>query len=109
MANNNNGTGLLSLVTGIAIGALAGVLFAPDKGKNTRSKLSYQLDKYKEQLEEMIEELTDAKEPIVSGAKTEGQKVVADAVKHAQQLMNEVEALKKQVTNVTADKGTEKN
>lgn len=106
---NNNGTGLLSFVTGVAIGALAGVLFAPDKGKNTRDKLSYQLDKYKEQLEEMIEELTDGKEPIISGAKSDGEKVVADAVKHAQQLMNEVEALKKQVTNVTTDKSADKS
>jgi gas vesicle protein len=38
---------LMAFLSGAAIGAVLGILYAPDKGTNTREKLSYKLDKYK--------------------------------------------------------------
>ncbi|TDD99647.1 YtxH domain-containing protein [Flavobacterium cellulosilyticum] len=37
--SNNTGNSLIALVTGAVIGAGVGILFAPDKGSKTRSKL----------------------------------------------------------------------
>ena len=37
---NNTGTTILALLTGAAIGAGVGLLYAPDKGENTRKKLN---------------------------------------------------------------------
>ena len=45
---------LFAFVLGAAAGAIVGILYAPDKGTNTRDKLSYQLDKYKKQLEKLL-------------------------------------------------------
>ena len=36
----SSGKVLLGVLTGVAVGALLGVLFAPDKGWNTRKRIS---------------------------------------------------------------------
>ncbi len=95
---SNNQSGFWAFLTGLLIGSFAGVLYAPDKGKNTRDKLNYQLDKYKELLQQLIDDLVDGKvEPKLSEAKSAGKKVVSDAIDHAQKLMGEVDALRDQI------------
>ena len=84
---------LLAFVIGAATGAVIGILYAPDKGSNTRDKLSYQLDKYKKQLEELLEDFINGKDEISSSAKTEGQKVVSEARHKAEQLLSDVDDL----------------
>ena len=79
---------LLAFAIGAATGAILGILYAPDKGSNTRDKLSYQLDKYKKQLEELLEDLINGKMEISSEAKEEGEKVVSDARIKAEKLLN---------------------
>ncbi|NNK10390.1 MAG: YtxH domain-containing protein [Flavobacteriaceae bacterium] len=39
MSNNNTGNILLALLSGAAIGAGIGILYAPDEGKKTRKKI----------------------------------------------------------------------
>lgn len=95
--SNQSSNSFWAFLLGALAGALAGLLFAPDKGKNTRDRLSFQLEKAQENLRELVEELLSGKQEIASAAKSEGQKVISDAISQAQQLMKEMEELKGQI------------
>ena len=64
--------GSLLLLTGIALGAIAGLLLAPEEGAETRKKLWKKSKKIKKDLEEKAaeyqEKASDLKEKIVSAA-----------------------------------------
>ena len=55
----SKGSNLFAFLSGAAVGAIVGILYAPDKGENTRDKLSYRLDKYKEMLESLLEDIAE--------------------------------------------------
>jgi gas vesicle protein len=56
---NNNGNTILGILAGGAIGALLGILFAPDKGINTRQKVLDEALTAKEKLSETVKDLKD--------------------------------------------------
>ena len=92
------GNTLLTFLTGAAVGAVIGILYAPDKGVNTREKLSFQLDKYKKLLEEYLNDLVTAKDsPLTSEAKSQGDKVVSEAKGKAERLLEDVDELLEQL------------
>lgn len=95
MSRNNNN--LLAFVIGALTGAALGILYAPDKGKNTRDKLSFRLDKYRIKIKELAEELIEGKENSTSEAKDEAKKVVNEATQKAESLLNDVESLLEEI------------
>jgi gas vesicle protein len=59
----NSGKVVLGLLAGVAAGALLGILFAPDKGTETRKKISKKgedyVDAIKDKFNEFLESITE--------------------------------------------------
>lgn len=72
---NENGKVITALLAGVAAGAILGLLFAPDKGSETRDRLSDSLsdlgDAIKERAEEQYNQINDLKERVISSIKGE--------------------------------------
>ncbi len=94
---SKGGSNFLMFITGAAVGAAIGILYAPDKGINTRDKLSYRLDKYREMLENLLEDISENKELGLSTAKSDGEKVISSAKVKAEQLLSDVDELLNQI------------
>jgi gas vesicle protein len=88
---------LWAFIVGAAAGAVVGILYATDKGENTRNKLYFQLNKYRDQLKSLINDIVDGKEIPDSMAKSEGKKVVNDTKVKAEKLLEDVEKMMSQI------------
>jgi gas vesicle protein len=95
MSKNSNF--LFAFLAGLAGGAVIGILFAPDKGKNTRDKLSFQLEKYKEKILEMLEQIGEEENGAPSQARAEGQRIINETKQKAETLLDDVEQLIDQI------------
>jgi gas vesicle protein len=94
-------TGLLCFTGGALAGAAIGLLYAPETGRETRSWLSYQLEKYRSVLADLTESLVTSRDAAngPSSAKTEGQRVIQDAKTTAEQLLGDVDQLINQINS----------
>lgn len=70
---NDNSKTLIALLAGLAAGAAIGLLFAPEKGSETRDKLSQSLkdlgDSIKDKAADEINNLTSLKDKVVDSLK----------------------------------------
>lgn len=82
----------LGVLSGAIIGSAVALLYAPEKGSNTRDILSYRLSSYLDELTQLIDRISDEKSSI-SEAKRQGNMVVEDARKEAEDLITEAERL----------------
>jgi gas vesicle protein len=95
MSKSTNGW--IAFIAGTSIGVAVGILFAPDTGKNTRDRLSYQLSKYKEELEKLVNDLKEGRNMPHNEAKSEGKRVITDAKNKAENLLSDVNKLIEQI------------
>lgn len=69
----DSGKIVTALLAGLAAGAVLGVLFAPEKGTETREKLNDSLadlgDVLKERAEEQLDQLNDLKNKVLAAVK----------------------------------------
>lgn len=84
---NDNSKVVLALLAGLAVGTALGILFAPDKGTETRDKLNESLadlgDAIRERAEEQFDQLNDFKEKVVATLKTKinkGEEIFEDEI-----------------------------
>jgi len=92
--NKKGNSLLIAFLAGAAAGAILGILYAPDKGSNTREKLSFRLDKYKKMLEEFIGEMVAGRTAANPGeTQPQAQKVVTEAQEKAERLLEDVDDL----------------
>ena len=91
--SKNSTNSFISLILGLIVGGILGILFAPDKGNNTRDRLTFRLNKYKRKLEDLLDEIIDEKNSTDSEAKTKGKKVVDDAKTKAERLIKDVDGI----------------
>ena len=86
MSEERGSNGLLFFLTGAAIGAALGVLFAPRAGCETREKLADWLKERREKGGELLHKIKDEslakKEAIVAAAKAAKQAYTDTSAKH---------------------------
>jgi gas vesicle protein len=70
-----NSKTLLGFIAGAAVGAAVGILFAPDKGTETRRKISEQSNDLADNLKGKFTDLVDGVKEKFSSVKTEAEDV----------------------------------
>jgi gas vesicle protein len=74
----DTGKVLLGVLAGVAVGATLGILFAPDKGSNTRKKIKQKGDDYADDLGEKFNEFIETITQQFQQVKEEANRVAHD-------------------------------
>ena len=90
MSVKDNGGTVLALLAGAAIGAGIGILFAPEKGKDTRGKIKNKYDSSKDELMDKFGELSDTVKGKFNKTKVDLEKAFDNLVDNADEKSEEV-------------------
>lgn len=71
---------LLAFIAGAAVGAVAGVLLAPDEGKNTRKKIAGKASELSGTIKDKMNDFIDGLKEIYSTSKNEAEEMTDKAV-----------------------------
>ncbi|MFC7356170.1 YtxH domain-containing protein [Jejudonia soesokkakensis] len=101
---SNTGQTLLALLTGAAIGAGIGILYAPESGKKTRSKISKETKKAQKKLNKQLKETSENLSSKAQNAKLNFERKLEDTLSSASYKADDIllamedklEALRKQ-------------
>jgi gas vesicle protein len=95
--------GIWSALAGGALGFALGMLFAPQRGPDTRRRLAYQLEHLAAQAEGVLRRLAESGlEPAPSQT---GKEVVADAEARANHIRDDIDALLEELRKQSAASG----
>jgi gas vesicle protein len=82
---------LVGILSGMAAGALLGILFAPDKGSNTRKKIKRKGNKYASEAKGKAGDVLENLSQKYDNLKVEGKQFIAD---RKEQLSNGIDNVK---------------
>jgi len=75
----SSGKLLLGVLAGVAAGAVIGILFAPDKGSETRKKIAKKGEDYADGIKEKFNNLIDDLSQKVDGVQAKANKMAEEA------------------------------
>jgi gas vesicle protein len=85
-----NSNVLLGVLGGVAVGAVLGVLFAPDKGSNTRKKIAQKGTDLKDNLKGSITDFIASVEDQYSNFTSNAEEVIEEGKSKLERMSNEI-------------------
>ncbi len=86
----NAGKFILSIAVGVAAGAVLGVLLAPDKGSETRRKISEKSNEYADELKDKFNDFIENMIDKFDTVKTSAENLTKKGKQKVEQMENEV-------------------
>ena len=87
---SSTGKVFLGVLAGAAVGAALGILFAPDKGSNTRAKLSKTGEDYIEDLKSKFSELIEGSKESLANVKSNADDMMEKGRSKVQEVKSEM-------------------